>query len=439
MESIYHLITDTKCIVSHYGVKLCEASPAKDSTILLRKGRHLLTFSSMDNPVDTYSVWFEVLENDIEDYIVIELKPIVEKRISDDIKTREKLMAQEQARLAEERRVKEERLKEQEKKQEEDEKKRTKAQMACLLEEALVFAKKYETEVICPILEKEKSINIELEERFWLECSNHMSAQRDSVHTVHCVVPNARGFVPKEIRETYDMIRSSRGKYSEGLRVVKGDNGKYGYIDYDGNQIIECMYDYAYPFSYGRAHVVNISYKERNVPVERDNITSIFDIATREDFFIDKSGNKVFSINNQHLRSVSPFMQGVCLCTYYRGRQGRFGTEHKGFDINGNQVFVIEDGDKRIRQDFVWWERTPVDNENGCFYVCNYIIYLYDQTFFDLQGNHHLKNGMSINRTRNPYTEKYLRMPSKRGILLKGNEVMDETGHVFLNEIDPGR
>lgn len=45
--------------------------------------------------------------------------------------------------------------------------------------------------------------------------------------------------------------------YREGYARVKGRNGKYGFIDINGNEIIPCIYDDCYHFVDGRAIVVN--------------------------------------------------------------------------------------------------------------------------------------------------------------------------------------
>ena len=46
MDSIYHIETDLKCRVLHYGTEICVATPGEDVAINLRKGKHKLTFIS---------------------------------------------------------------------------------------------------------------------------------------------------------------------------------------------------------------------------------------------------------------------------------------------------------------------------------------------------------------------------------------------------------
>ena len=82
MDSIYHIETDIECKVLHFGKEICLISPGEDATILLRKGRHKLTFISTENPLDTYSITYEVPENDIEDFIEIRISPIRDERLS---------------------------------------------------------------------------------------------------------------------------------------------------------------------------------------------------------------------------------------------------------------------------------------------------------------------------------------------------------------------
>lgn len=81
MDSIFHITTDLPCRVLHFGAEICTASPGEDTSIFLKKGRHKLTFISTDNSQDQYSIIYSVIENDVEDFIDIELKPYLEARL----------------------------------------------------------------------------------------------------------------------------------------------------------------------------------------------------------------------------------------------------------------------------------------------------------------------------------------------------------------------
>lgn len=125
IESIYHFETDIECKVFHYGKEVCIVKPGEDVTILLRKGRHRLSFVSTENPVDQYSIMYEVPENGIEDCIEVKLYPYKNDRIHKEAEERRLAHDAEQKKMREER-EKEERLmrekeeEERKKKEEED-------------------------------------------------------------------------------------------------------------------------------------------------------------------------------------------------------------------------------------------------------------------------------------------------------------------------------
>ena len=96
MDSIYHIDTDIECRVLHYGKEVCIAKPGDDASITLRKGRHKLSFVSVENSSDQYSTMFVVPENDIEDCIEVVLAPYRDERLARE--EEEKRLIQEQAR-----------------------------------------------------------------------------------------------------------------------------------------------------------------------------------------------------------------------------------------------------------------------------------------------------------------------------------------------------
>jgi len=122
MEAKYHIITDIACRILHYGTEIAVAKPGEDTYVLLSKGRHMLTFVSVENSKDSYKVLFEVPENDIEDFIEVQLSPYKEERIAAEQEQRRKeieLRKQEEdrrrkeeeqmKRIAEQKRLEEER------------------------------------------------------------------------------------------------------------------------------------------------------------------------------------------------------------------------------------------------------------------------------------------------------------------------------------------
>lgn len=92
--------------------------------------------------------------------------------------------------------------------------------------------------------------------------------------------------------------------FEEGLAVVKNIDGKFGYIDKSGKEVIECKYDDAYDFSEGLALVtLNNKYG-----------------------YIDKNGNVVIPFKYNYARDFSNFMAIIC--------EQKYGI----IDNNGNEI-----------------------------------------------------------------------------------------------------
>ena len=120
--SIFHIENDINCKVLKFGKELCVAYANDDSVINLLKGRHKLTFVSLENEQDFHDIVYEVPENGIEDFIEVSLAPIRDARVERERIEYEK----EQKRLAflEQQRIEEEARKiaqlEKQKKEEEE-------------------------------------------------------------------------------------------------------------------------------------------------------------------------------------------------------------------------------------------------------------------------------------------------------------------------------
>ena len=123
MAAKYHIITDLRCKIFHFGNEIGEASPNEDYSISLLKGRHLLSFVNIDNANDRCDIQYSVPENDIEDFIEVSLAPIRDKRLNEEKKERERIAyEQEQQRIKEQQRIARE--KEEQRKREQREKER---------------------------------------------------------------------------------------------------------------------------------------------------------------------------------------------------------------------------------------------------------------------------------------------------------------------------
>ena len=62
------------------------------------------------------------------------------------------------------------------------------------------------------------------------------------------------GFIDKTGKQVIPCVYDLAWDYSEGLACVEL-NGKLGFIDKTGKQVIPCVYDYAWYYSEGLAHV----------------------------------------------------------------------------------------------------------------------------------------------------------------------------------------
>lgn len=158
----------------------------------------------------------------------------------------------------------------------------------------------------------------------------------ESMSLVPYITNNRVGFADIETREIiipckYDSAKS----FSEGLACVKM-NGKWGYIDMMGGDVIECMYDEAYNFSDGLARVqVNgkYGYVDRS---GREVISSMYTILNflREGLVCVKVGGKWGSLDKSG-REVIP-------CRY--DYQYAFFDGLAGVKINGKWGYIDKSG-----------------------------------------------------------------------------------------------
>ena len=112
------------------------------------------------------------------------------------------------------------------------------------------------------------------------------------------------GFIDKSGNEVVPCKYDDASSFSEGLAFVELD-GKYGFIDKSGNEVVPCTYDQAYSFSEGLAHV------------KLDGKWG----------FIDKSGNEVVPCKYDH---ANRFSEGLAFVEL----DGRYFY----IDKNGNEI-----------------------------------------------------------------------------------------------------
>lgn len=121
-----------------------------------------------------------------------------------------------------------------------------------------------------------------------------------------------------------------RSKYSEGMRRVKGPNGKYGFVDENGVLIINHVFSEAQDFSEGLA-AVNIGIGQRG--------------------YINKNGTIVIRGKYLETKSFSEGFAAVRLSNYglrwgYIDRNGEMILEAKyvrAYDFKNGRAYVMED------------------------------------------------------------------------------------------------
>ncbi|MBE5822301.1 MAG: DUF3298 domain-containing protein [Clostridiales bacterium] len=138
----------------------------------------------------------------------------------------------------------------------------------------------------------------------------------------------------------YDEYEEREYLFFEGMaKVIK--NGKYGYINRNGKEVIPCIYDYAYTFSEGFARVCK---DDKWVYIDKEGNEIIFDdyeyiydfnngmarFMKDDKFgFINAKGENIISINNLY-DEVSDFNEGLAAVK----KDNKWGY----IDENGNEV-----------------------------------------------------------------------------------------------------
>lgn len=92
--TLVHVTTDMDAVVSRYGEVLCNAKVNSDNTIRLTKGTHKLDFVASEYPEVTYSLSYEVKNNEGEQFVDVPLS----KRLQEIIEALEKEDREKEAR-----------------------------------------------------------------------------------------------------------------------------------------------------------------------------------------------------------------------------------------------------------------------------------------------------------------------------------------------------
>lgn len=274
MASIYHIENDVACRVLHFGKELCIAMTGDDCVINLLKGRHKLTFESLENSNDAYSMVFEVPEDGIEDFIDVCLLPIRNKRIEEENRIEEarRRMLEEQRRIEEENRLRllaeeqqrlEEEIEAQKRKLKEEEERAEEERLEALKEKEhqenlrkIEIQKENLHDKIVSSFKKVRSFIDEMadidgylyNECRWVQKKTEQS-EDENIEDTHEIVYN----LYRGENQIHDWDFTEVNRFSDGLALVKHDE-KYYYIDIQGD-IKLGPYEYATNFQDGISYV----------------------------------------------------------------------------------------------------------------------------------------------------------------------------------------
>ncbi|WP_392420193.1 WG repeat-containing protein [Capnocytophaga canis] len=170
------------------------------------------------------------------------------------------------------------------------------------------------------------------------------------------------GFFDKDGREVIPLKYDGAESFSEGLARVKL-NGKYGFVDKDGREVIPLKYDYAWSFSEGLAYVeLNGKYGfvdkdgREVVPLKYDDVFSFSEGLARvklngEWGFVDKDGREVVPLKYDDVFSFSEGLARVKL-------NGEWGFVDKDgrevVPLKYDDVFSFSEGLARVKLNGEW-------------------------------------------------------------------------------------
>lgn len=155
------------------------------------------------------------------------------------------------------------------------------------------------------------------------------------------VLNDKLGFIDKQgnciIPFIFDRYVSNMPKFSEGLASVCL-NGKWGYIDRFGNTVIPFVFDMAFDFSGGVARVTTVDYEQfKKYPCWYDNSTIIFEISKYG--FIDKDGKQVVECLYNRARD---FSSGLARVDVYDGYKIGYSSRLPRVDFFNNTKGYID-------------------------------------------------------------------------------------------------
>lgn len=313
--AIIHLETDMDCRVLKFGKEITVARVGEDTVIRLRKGKHKLEFVSTENEADRYALVFPVEDNEMEDFLQVELAAERKKRLestrkeADTARKEQEHETREAARKADAaRKTREEAdqrfLAELQRRKQEDAAKRE--------SEEKTIQKRAEEEIregenLPKMVRDPQKINDQEIESFVVSGKKGFRVKstgdvlvlpkynwvwpfKEGLARVNLAAKY--GFVDKFGREVVPLKYTSASDFSEGMAVVSV-NDKAGYVDTSGKEVIPLKYCVATSFCNGRAHVgLTWSDKDR--------------------YDIDKKGNRLDA--EEEKTQGSPNRNDLCPC-----------------------------------------------------------------------------------------------------------------------------
>ena len=340
--AIIHLETDLDCQVLKFGTLLCTVRVGEYKAIRLRKGNHKLEFVSIENTADRYSTVFPVKDNDMEDYLFIELKSIRDKRVKEEDaqKKTQRLLNipdEEIGWFTDE----------------------TTSKYGFRLKSTreIIISPKYDFAI--PFSEGLAVVKINGKYGYIDKTGKEITPLKyDSVSRfsegLAVVTFNGKsGFIDKSGKEITPLKYDDFGVFSEGLVRVKL-NGKWGYIDKMGKEITPLKYDFAFDFSEGLA-VVTFNGKsgfidktgKEIIPLKYDNADKFSEGLASVKLngkwgFIDKTGKEI--IPPKYDDDVYAFSEGLAVVELSARRFSQGKAEVR---LNGKKFHIDKTG-KRI-------------------------------------------------------------------------------------------
>lgn len=257
--ALIRINSDTPCKVMYFGKEILTVGVSDYSEIYLPRGRHRLSFISLENPKDQVSFEKEILDVEYEDIIDVELLPIIEARQNKEQAEAARIQRELAARKAEAERIQKER-------------ERQEAERRMLIEASTPYR-------IQPFSKLKFYDWIEIKRFGFYSAQEHILAKKEGKYSIlnsndflpvfpfiyssiqECHGSGSRIWLERDkkiglyslinrsfiINPCYDYISISDNLVDTIVIVAIGDwprNAKYGIVDDSGKIIADCKYNF---------------------------------------------------------------------------------------------------------------------------------------------------------------------------------------------------